>query len=68
MTKWEIGQDLIDISDMIGEKELEIRKSNKIIADRLRLVRLMVGDLFEDNNDHDFSILNSSNIKYRKEE
>ena len=64
MTKWEIGQDLIAISDYISEKEVDIRKSgNKKLANKLRVIRMLVGDLFNENNDHDFGILDSGDIK-----
>jgi hypothetical protein len=61
LTKWELGQDLIAISDYIGNKEKDIRDSgNTKLANQLRVIRILVGDLFIENNDHEFGIINSS--------
>lgn len=64
MTKWEIGQDLIAISDFIGEKEAELRsnKDNARLANQLRLIRLQVGELFNDNNDHQFRLPDAGDV------
>jgi hypothetical protein len=63
MTRWEIGQDLIAISDYIAEKEVEFRREkHTVLADKMRLIRMHVGDIFNDNNDHSFKILDSSDL------
>jgi hypothetical protein len=57
MTKWDEGQNLIVIADCIFDIEDVIRKSgNAELAEKLRNIRLSVGDLFLENNDHVFSI------------
>lgn len=61
LTKWEIGQELIAISDYIGEKRVELKENGHArLADQLKLIQAQVGELFNDNNDHSFNILNAS--------
>ncbi len=63
MTKWELGQDLIAIADLIFEAEDEMKEIHPEVASRLRLVRALVGDIFKDHNDHGFGILSSHDLK-----
>lgn len=47
MTKWEIGQDLIQISDLITEIQDDLRRDgHEEVAARLKLIQAQVGDLF----------------------
>lgn len=64
MTKWEIGQDLIAIADYITEKEVDLLKEGHTrLANQLKVIRMQVGELFKDNNDHDFTITASSDAR-----
>jgi len=61
MTNWEIGQDLIAISDYIDEKLEDITNSgNDELALELERIQAQVGDLFNKYNDHCFGIFDSS--------
>lgn len=67
MTKWEIGQELIAISDFIGKVEVELRENDKdLLSNQLRIMRMQIGDLFEKNNDHDFGIINSRDLVIKR--
>jgi hypothetical protein len=64
MTKWELGQDLIAIADYINEKEVDMMKDGHArLANQLKIIRLQVGELFNDNNDHGFLIPDSSEAR-----
>lgn len=63
MTKWEIGQDLIYISDIIGEKIYDMNKEGHIdLAIELDLIRAKIGDIFNKYNDHDFGIFDTNSL------
>ena len=63
LTKWEIGQDLISISDFIGEKIHDLNEDGHgDIGNSLDIIRAKVGDLFNKNNDHDFGIFDSDSL------
>lgn len=68
MTNWEIGQDLIKISDLIGETRHDFVNSGKReISDELKIIQAKVGDLFNRYNDHDgMGILDSSDLEATK--
>lgn len=67
MTKWEIGQDLIKISDVIHDIETDFRMHGHIkLANQLRLISAQVGELFNQNNDHAFGIPDSDMIAPKK--
>jgi len=61
MTKWELGQDIIAIQDLICDKYPDILNHYPECAKRLHEIRLDVGDLFSDFNDHSFGIMDRSN-------
>ena len=62
LTKWEIGQDLIAISDYIAKRRSDFRDNGHTkLADQLMLIQMQVGELFNANNDHDFGIIDASN-------
>lgn len=64
MTKWEIGQDLIRIADFIGEVRDDFKNNGEDeLSTKLKVVQAMVGDIFKVNNDHDFLILESDDLK-----
>lgn len=63
MTKWEIGQDIIKINDAMCEVVTELRENGHgVISNRLNTIRALVGDLFNDCNDHTFGIFDSDSI------
>jgi hypothetical protein len=63
MTKWEIGQDLIAISDFIYEKRQDIKDSGNLeLNAKLSVIQAQIGDLFNENNDHAFGIFDSKNL------
>lgn len=60
LTKWEIGQDLIVVSDIMAEKVTGFAENDLYkLADELNILRAKVGDLFNKNNSHDFGIFDS---------
>ena len=62
LTKWEIGQELIAISDYIGEKRVELKdQGHTRLANQLMVIQMQVGELFNDNNDHGFGIIDADN-------
>lgn len=64
MTKWEIGQDLIAISDHIGEKIYDMKdKDYPELIKGLRIIQAQVGELFNKYNDHDFGIFDNSSLE-----
>lgn len=46
LTDWEAGQDLIQISDLIGEKMLDLKNSHPNVWAMLDEVRRTIGDTF----------------------
>ena len=63
MTKWEIGQDLIFINDMIAEKIYDFNKSGQEkLAIKLDIIRASIGDLFNENNDHEFGVFDCDSL------
>ena len=63
MTKWELGQDLIAISDDMAEKIYDMGKAgHKELAIRLDIIRAQIGDLFNEHNDHGFGIFDSDRL------
>ena len=63
LTMYEIGQDLIAIQDIICDKYPDILNSAPECAVRLHKIKLAVGDLFRDFNDHPFEIMDNKNSK-----
>lgn len=64
MTKWEIGQELIAISDFIGDRRVEIAETIPQLSRELYKIQQQVGDLFNEYNNHDFGIIDST-MPYR---
>ena len=63
MTKWEVGQCLIKIADIMSEVETDLwREGRSEYAGLLRPMRLSIGDIFNEINEHGF-LLPSNNIK-----
>lgn len=63
LTKWELGQDLIQINDLVFEIAREFTDcGHPELAIQLDLVRARVGDLFNENNDHSFGIFDSASL------
>ena len=64
LTKWEIGQELLAISDDIGEVRQEFTANGLLdLSEKLAVIQAQIGDLFNDNNDHVFGIFDSTNLK-----
>lgn len=69
MTKWEIGQELIQLSDNIREVRDELSKDgHEDLAAKLKVIQATIGDLFNEpgNSDHHFGIFDSSNLKIKE--
>jgi hypothetical protein len=63
MTNWEIGQDLIHLSDEVGDKVADLNRGGYTeLAIRLDIIRAQIGDLFNENNDHAFGIFDSASV------
>lgn len=69
LTNWEIGQDLIAISDLINDKvdELDAQTHGDLIKE-LERCQAQVGDLFDKYNDHSFGIFNTQHFKEKYKE
>lgn len=68
LTKWEVGQVLIDVSDKIGSAIDDLIDSKETeVAKTLTELMAKVGDLFDKNNDHAFGILNSESLKNKQQ-
>lgn len=52
LTDWEIGQDLVAISDFIGEKLPDIKRSNPEAYRMLDEVQRTIGDYFNRHHIH----------------
>lgn len=64
LTNWEVGQDLIYLSDEMGEKVYDFNKQgHRELAIKLDLIRAQIGDLFNQyGKDHSFGIFDSDSI------
>jgi len=63
LTKWELGQDLILISDFISEIQNGLLENgHKELVRELDCINALVGDLFIENNDHSFGIFDSNDL------
>lgn len=69
LTKWEIGQDLIAVSDYFAENHSDI--CDQLTAqdnDKLLKARALIGDVFNnENNDHSFGIYDTESYLSKKE-
>lgn len=63
MTKWEIGQSLIKLSDDMAEAIDDLNESGHVnIAVELDIIRARVGDIFNRHNDHEFGVFDSGSL------
>lgn len=57
MTRWEAGQILIDCNDKLEEGESELKDEGYTeLAEKLRLINLQIGDLFNEWGSHEFGL------------
>lgn len=62
LTKWEIGQDLIAASDYLAEKIDDIKADiSEEDLKTLNYALALIGNVFNNNNDHKFGIYDSTN-------
>lgn len=62
MTDWEAGQILIDCNDHLDEKCRELMSNGYPgLAEKLDLIKLHIGDLFNDFDSHEFDLPGTRN-------
>lgn len=57
MTKWEVGQELIKIADLMSEVETDFKKEGRSeFAFKIRPMRMQIGKMFNDLESHVFQL------------
>lgn len=56
LTDWEVGQELIAISDFMAERSIDFKNSHPDIYFLVNEMRLTIGDKFNRMKTHDFGI------------